>query len=229
MIKQIVTGIAVSVVGTAVTLALFLSGGASVQAPLAGQYNNSAANFPDGINLTKSVGYRGATEYQEGGVIGAGENQARWYNDTGKDAYVSVFVKPIATTTGTTNSPIASSTMQIIAGTSTASTIANYTAPSTVTTASLLYWKLATSTVAGTLNSSSTNSFSAIGNTAPNSIVRVAAGTYLNIAILAQASVDTDQLGTPSATCGNLNCETATSTNRGFNLLWIATIKTTQN
>lgn len=178
--------------------------------------------------FVNGVGYSGGVRNTVGGVIGNGQNQASWKNNTGKDAYVVVFLKPVATTTGVTNSPMASSTMQITAGTSSAATIDNYTAPNSLTTGAAIQWLVATSSVSKTLNASSTATF-APSNRAPRQVVRVANGEYLNIAILAQASVDTDQIGTPSATCGDLNCETATSTNRGFNLRWMLEYTTAPN
>ncbi len=229
MSKQIITSILTSLVASLLIISAYFDLAPKSGGDLGGQYNNLNSTFNDGITFTKNVGYQGAVVNLFGGVIGAGQNQAYWLNDTGREAYVSIFVKPVATTTSSnTISPIASSTMQIVAGTSTAATIANYTAPSSLTTASLLYWKLATSTAAKTLTASSTESGFA-PSTAPNRRVRVGPGEYLNIAILAQASVDTDQIGTPTATCGNLNCETATSTNRGFDLRYILSIWTPPN
>lgn len=197
-----------------------------------GLANDSIGSVRQTIDtFVNGIGFSGAKENVIGGVIKEGQNQASWKNTTGQDVYFTMaLVKPVATTTGVTNSPIASSSMQILVGTSTAATIADYTAPNTLTTASLINWFIATSTASKTLNASSSISYGGLGNRNLQNVVRVANGEYLNVAILANSVLGTPG-GAPSVGCASnglsspvagSSCDSATSTTRGFNLRWIA-------
>lgn len=168
--------------------------------------------------FVNGIGFRGGSKNLIGGTIGTGKNQASWKNTTGKDAYFTAgFAIPIATSTSV-NGPLASSTMRVLMGTSTASTIDNYANPATQSTGVFMTWIVATSTGSQSLAASSTATYGGLGNAGTKNVVRVKNNEYFNVAIIA------GQSGVPSATIcvAGGACEPATSTARGYNLRWFA-------
>lgn len=159
-------------------------------APLGGNVVNTANQYVAGTCL----GSLPVCENWAGGKIEAKSNQASWRNTTGGVVYVDLAE---LATDGT-----ASSSFKLYVGTSTAATIASdFTAPF----ASLINGViLATSTIATT-----TTNYDVAAQT-PHSI-RVADGVYVNFQLQEKDSNACGVAGT---------CETATSSNRGFNLQW---------
>lgn len=135
----------------------------------------------------------GIFENMAGGTIGAGRNQASFRNTYGKPIYV--YLADVSTT-GT-----ASSSFTLYVATSSTATIAdNFTAPFSSIINGFL---LATSSVATTTSNYDTPKNSRV--------VKVNSGQYVVF-----------QLQSTFDCVSNGLCETATSTNRGFNLVWRA-------
>lgn len=165
---------------------------------------------PTPVNNTVGVSQTNVGEFPEGALIGdafvkvvtgtipAGSNQASFRNTTGKTVYVD---QVIVRTTGT-----ASTTQRISVGSGSSATIADFTLP-TYALSSLLNYVLATSSAATT-----TSSVHGAGATDRAGVIAVADGDYINIA-LTQTFVQ--------GNCSGSVCETATSTNRGFNLEYL--------
>lgn len=167
----------------------------------AGSVRIDTDQFVNGL----SIGSPATFENWVRGTIPAGSNQASWRNNVGGAEVIVDRV--ILRTTGT-----ASSTFRLISGTSTAATIADFTAPAFTNTAFIVF-PFATSSTATT-----TNNFEGSGadQAAYGGIgaVSVADGGFVNFALLQGLS------GTPSPGCLSVGsvCESATSTNRGFNV-----------
>lgn len=130
--------------------------------------------------------------------IGAGDNNDCWQNTTGRTVYADLAT---FTTDGT-----ASTTFTIDIATSTTCAISDYTSPFSELIDS---YQLSTSTVAKTINSIKN------GGTNGTNVVAVPDDTYVSVLISAGEPA---QVGAP--TCDGSVCETATSTNRGFNAKW---------
>ena len=151
-------------------------------------------NFP--TNFTNGLANNGVFYGEVKGTIGAGSNQASWFNNTGKTVFVdraSLFVN------GT-----ASSTLQVNVGTSTTASIA-YAAYKTTTnpfSALIDSYTLATST-----NYRVVNSIKDAGTNGQN-IIRVQPNYYVFFLLK-----NPYQAGTSGGAY-----ESATSTARGFNL-----------
>lgn len=132
--------------------------------------------------------------------MGDGQNQAFWKNTTGQNVYVSGFISQLVSSAKTTT-PIASSTEALFGATSTASTITDSATPFSysgfIDTA-----LIATSTaqyVIITADNKGTNG---------HSTVLLKPNDYLLLA-----------LENPYIqSCTGATCETATSTNRGYNI-----------
>ena len=125
------------------------------------------------------------------GKIGPKTNQAYWKNTSGATAYISSF---LMATDGTASS---SYTFYAYASTSPVSNLYNFTAPTGNGTINLITpFTIATSSAATT--------------TPLANQIRVPANSYVNL--LFQATNGTG--------CNGTTCETATSSNRGFNVPW---------
>ena len=131
----------------------------------------------------------------ENGTINAGSNQGSWRNDTNRTVFIdTVSLFP----TGT-----ASTTFIYYVGTSTAAT---YTSDYTAPYATLIDgYRIPTSTPQLVINNHEH------AGTLGRNIISVDPGEYVNIAFF-QGYLETG--------CTGATCETATSTNRGFNLDW---------
>lgn len=138
------------------------------------------------------LGTTGSRYYS--GVIKAGNDQVSYRNTSGKDQYVDL---AILRTTGT-----ASTTQTLTAGTSTSATFNGFSVPSNIK--SLVNAIVATSSVATTTDS--VNGYGAAEGT-----VRLADGDYLNIGVYQ----------TFGNQCTGAVCETATSTNRGYDVRYV--------
>ena len=145
----------------------------------------------------------GECENTKAGIIKLGQDQAFWKNDTGRTVYVDLAdIAFLATSTGAT--PTASSTMVFSVATSTGTTLNEYSKPygSLIDAVSI-----STSSVplGGTINNmvGGTNGKGEIAVTAGQSVVFLIRSAY----------------GAGCVSASN-NCETATSTNRGFNAAW---------
>lgn len=214
MVKQItITAVVALVISLVVGFTFF--NGPTDQSNVddqAGSIRQTQDTFANGI------GFSGGVENVIGGTIGTSDNQDSWKNTTGKDVYFTYGVAiPIATSSSPTG-PLASSTMRVLMGTSTAATISDYANPSTQSTGVFMTWVVATSTGSRSLIASSTATFGGLGNAGTKNVVRVAQNEYFNVAIIASGS------GAPSATVCVVGgvCESATSTQRGYNLRWFA-------
>lgn len=150
--------------------------------------------YPDGIKIGKGPV---AVSWQTG-TIGSGVNQASFQNKTGRVMCADLAV---VRTTGT-----ASSSYRITVGTSTSATVSDFAAL-TGDNRSIIDFSFATSTTA-----TSSNSVHGVGAVA--GVVCVNADEYYNIALRAGTST------TASAGCNGATCESATSTNRGFDIIY---------
>lgn len=162
--------------------------------PSAGFSQSNPGQFEEGAQIG-SVGDR----YYSGTLSASQfQDQGSYHNTSGRDQFVKML---ILHTTGT-----ASSTQTLTAGTSTSATFNGFSVPSTVK--SFLNVTVATSTVATT-----TNSIQGIG--APSGdgagVVRLADGDYFNFGLYQ----------TYGTKCTGSVCETATSTNRGFDVRYV--------
>lgn len=165
-----------------------------VDQSLGGDVRNPGDNSPNGIqlgNLPVTVNY-------DGGKIQPKTNTAFWKNTTGKTQYVDY----VEVSTDNT----ASSTFAVYAyATSTAPrTLYDFVAPvnNATTLLSINQFIIAT-TSAATTTTNIDKAFS--GKT-----VRVSANSYLDVSLVQ----------TFGSACTGSICETATSSNRGFNVQW---------
>lgn len=152
------------------------------------------SNVQDSAVFTNGVGFgkTGYLMFDTNGTIGAGSNQASWRNTLGRTVYIDL---AYLRTSGT-----ASTTFRFGIATSTAATVNNYTAPF----ASLINnYRIATSSAATTTSS--------LARSMGEPLIPVASGEYVNIYF---------QQGYGQTNCTGAVCETATSTNRGFNVDW---------
>ncbi len=135
--------------------------------------------------------------FSKSGTIGAGSNIGGWTNRSGRTAYVDLFS---VTTTGT-----ASSTYSIYAyaSSSAPSTTYDFVTPASADKMLISNFALATSSTATTTSS--------LEKAPAGKVVRVPDGWTLYTILKA-----------PAASCPSVagSCESATSTNRGFNLDW---------
>lgn len=179
----------VAVVVAVVAVSSFTDGTATPSEPAAGASQSAPGEFPEGALLGNAF-----SKYVTG-TIGAGENQTAYRNTSGRTQYVDLAT---VRTTGT-----ASTTQRITVGKSTSSTIANFTA-ATFAESSLINYVLATSSAATT--TASVQGSAAVDRAG---VIALADGEYLIFA-LTQTFLQ--------GNCSGSVCETATSTNRGFNL-----------
>lgn len=201
MKKYIFGGIVLVVAGLLLGFVLFGSVKAPVsipveQAPLGDVNTNSTLSFNSPVCHASSG--TSICEDWAGGKIIAQRNQAYWKNTTGMTQYVDL---ADVSTDGN-----ASSTFKIYA-VSTSSPLANiydFTAPAATTSNLINGFSFATSSAA-TTTSNMESSFA-------GRVVRVPAGSEVNIYLQSNDG----GLCNPKAS----KCETATSTNRGFNLFW---------
>ncbi len=154
--------------------------------------NNSGSQFTNGA----SFGPTGINTNWAGDKIYAKTNQASWLNNTGMTQYVDLLD---VSTDGT-----ASSTFKIfaVATTSALTTLYDFTAPAGGLLA-INGFSFSTSTTATTTSS--------IDKAIAGHVIRVPDGSRINIYLQA-----VDNRLCPATGL----CETATSTNRGFNLFW---------
>lgn len=195
MNKKILGLVAVLVVG------LLLGGGyllgkSSVPHSTGGVVNNNGVSFTNGADF----GLLPVTVNWTGGKIAAKSNTAFWKNTTGMVQYVDYGE---VSTDGT-----ASSTYKVyaVATTSAISTLYDSVATPTSTEGKMLInaFTIATSSIATTTTS--------IDKAPAGKTIRVPDGYQVNIYL-----VNSD---TGCASQGSGVCETATSSNRGFNLPW---------
>lgn len=158
-------------------------------APSAGYSQSDVGKFPEGVE-NGGVG----TRYYPISLVGV-NSQGSYCNKSGRVQYVDLAV---LRTTG-----IASSTFTLTAGTSTASSFNQFSVAGTIK--ALLNTVLATSTVATT-----TNSMQGPGATTGDGsgVVALANNACFNYGIYQ----------TYGTACSGSVCETATSSNRGFNI-----------
>lgn len=188
------------VVALAVAVAAFfgLSHAIPASAPSAGYTQSNLGEFPEGAKLG-DAGVRNVAI-----SIPAGSDQFAYHNTSGRTQYVSV---PALSTTGT-----ASTTFTVTAGTSTAATFNGFTVQSGAQSVkALLNAFIATSSVATT-----TNSLQGPGAQTGQGagVIALPDGGYLNVGIYQ----------TYATQCTGSVCETATSTNRGFNVTGFLTV-----
>jgi hypothetical protein len=170
---------------------------------------NSVSELVDDVkDRAGSAIYTNVDQYANGVGIGdevvvwekvsleAGDNNLGWENKTGKTVYVDLAT---VTTSGT-----ASTTFTIDVATSSTENISDFTSPFSEIIDS---YQLSTSSVAQTINSEEDQGTNGM------SVVPVADGEFVSLLLSAGEPAQT---GEPS--CDGSVCETATSTNRGFNL-----------
>lgn len=163
-------------------------------------------NFTQGVSL-------GGTEikFTKAGIIPAQQNHATYFNNTGRVVYIDYTEMDVIPTTNNiayTAYANASSSMRFSAGTTTSNTSAtlntfDYSAPFATLIDNVL---VATSTTG--VATTSINSDINVGR--DQGTVPVLPGQYVYF-IFRQDS---------TGTCNGSTCETATSTNRGFNVHW---------
>jgi hypothetical protein len=195
IIVSAVTAIVVLVVGLAVI-------GSVANAPVStgletgsvnGPIQNSVWNFQKGA----SFGSNKYAQFSQSGIIAAGANQASWQNRTGRTIYIN---RHDVSTTGTASSTYA---LYVYASTSPARTIYDFVAPASANRMLINNFALATSSAATTTSS--------LDKALAGKVVQVPDGSYVDIQLSSAAP------GCPSVAGV---CESATSTNRGFNLEW---------
>ena len=131
----------------------------------------------------------------QGDKIGPKQNQASWRNTSGQTVYLDYAE---VSTDGTASS---SYKFYVYASSTKVSTAYDFTAPGSAGKVAINGFTIATSSAATT----TTNVANGAGQT-----VQVPNGSYVNIVM---QSVN-------GSGCNGTTCETATSTNRGFNLQW---------
>ena len=185
------------------------SGGAQEQQAPEEQTFGSVKSVPDVYPNGLKVG-DGLTKWTKL-ILGPGQNKTGLTNTTGYLYVDEVVAYTTPTSTNSGVSVVASSSYQFVVGTSTLAwtSLNDFLDPrngsSQTATNSMIYMPIATGTTA-------TSSASGGYNGRFRSLV-LKAGEYLNVALLEGVS------GTPSAGCETvLNCESATSTRRGFNM-----------
>ena len=180
-----------------------------------GSVRQIADSYPNGVTI--------GTQSQnviEGRILGGdgdstaadSDTQWSWKNTTGRAVFASARAIGVATSSWafidavSTTGGIASSTLRLIAGTSTSATISDY--PTLTTSNSgLLSWLIATSTAANSMVGSTTDSIWA-GSSTKNPVVMVQPNEYVNFLLMQTGPV----------ACANAGCLVATSTERGYNL-----------
>ena len=138
--------------------------------------------------------------FTRNGVVGAGFNSGSWQNRTGRTVYIDLAT---ITTTGTASS---SSLVYGYATSTLPSTTYDFTAPTSANRMAINAFPIATSSAATTTSS--------IEKRLAGGVISVPDGWYF-VVLLRQ---DTTNADIACAAAGL--CETATSTNRGFNLEW---------
>lgn len=196
ILKNIGITVVVALVTVVASIGFFAPSDSNVPSGSGNEVGSSVNTNID--SYANGVGIGDLVVFNKQGTLGVGVNQASWRNTIQRDVFIDL---AYLTTSGT-----ASSTALLLVGTSTAATIADYTAP-TPGFFSLINFALATSSTATTTNSLH-------GSGAQSGLVKIAPGEYLNIAILPGVR------GTTPAGCapGSASCESATSTNRGYTL-----------
>ena len=157
-------------------------------------------------------------------ALGPQVNRTSYRNTSGKDEYIKLEYADI-TATSTRGPAVASSSYQLLMGSSTVDWTASGATSSDFVrqdaggdgsaTTSLLRWPIATTTP----KYATTTEFRVKQNTG-FSYLRLAAGDYINLGLFQ------GQSGIPSGECPSIAaiCESATSTNRGFNVSTIIRI-----
>ncbi len=158
-------------------------------------FHNTAEVFSGGVGIGIAGSSHEQLSFTVSGTIGSGRNQGVWRNRTGRTVLISS--ADIAFPSGT-----ASSSLLVYISTSTASTVADFTAPF----GSLIDgMAIATST---SLARITPNSVKNAGTNGRN-VVDVQDGEYVIVALLQKESTQN--------TCDTTHgCESATSTNRGW-------------
>lgn len=203
----VATGIAVILSLVALVVGLSRPGSTPTPDAPTGAQSGPVQNVP--WNFTQGAGLGGpSVTFTQGGVIPLGSNQASWRNLTGRTVYIDLAAISVIASSSSTFSAAniwASSTSAIYAYASTTAprTLYDFTAPAVNATSTLLIsnFALATSSTATTTSSYDKN----LGG----KVVQVPNGGY--VVFLQQAQ----SVSCPT-TAGA--CESATSTNRGFNL-----------
>lgn len=159
---------------------------------------NSPVSFVAGISLDSN----NELVVSKSSVMGPGVNQAFYQNKTGRIVYVDyIDAYPVSTTNNFGAVTTASSSMRVSVGTSTTASIANnFAAP---------FATLIDNALIATGTPMVVNSDKDVGTNGRGTIP-VLPGQYIYI-LMRQDSGNT---------CTGSICETATSTNRGFNLKW---------
>lgn len=178
---------------------LFLVGSSPSSAPVV---ENSVGGVSQEIDFyVNGVGFGpDFATFSQSGTIGSGRNSGSWENKTGRTVYVDLSTM---TTTGTASS---SSIVYGYASSTLPSTTYDFTAPASANRMTIGAFSIATSSVATTTSS--------IEKAPAGKVISVPDGWYL-IFLLRQ---DTTNASIACAAAGL--CETATSTNRGFNVDW---------
>lgn len=167
-------------------------------APTPAPSNLGAVTDIDGYNFTAGINFGSVKENWGSGQIYPKTNEAYWKNTTGRTQYIDLLD---VSTDGTASSTY---TIYAVATSSPLTTLYDFTAPVSSTGQMLINgFKFATSSTATT---TSNYDFAGAGK-----VVRVPDGQYVDIYLTAP-------IACPS---GGGNCESATSTNRGFtNVFW---------
>jgi hypothetical protein len=194
-----ILGILGGLVVALIAVLVVLSGHSTpAPAPVGGDVRNPGDSSPQGIQL----GDLPVTVNWASGKIAAKSNTATWINTTGKVAYVDLLNLSTDGTASTTY------TFYAYATTTAVRTLYDFVPPAEVTSAAGLTRMLINGTILGTSTiATSTSNFD--GSTFPR-VIRVPAGSRVNILL-------TQRYTTP---CTGVQCETATSSNRGFNIQW---------
>lgn len=197
MKKYIVGAVVILVVGIALVLGLKAFAPAPVPETVPVQAQLGDVNYNSTNNFSTAVCHDNVCEDWEGGKIAAKSNQAYWKNTTGQTQYVDLID---VSTNGT-----ASSTFNIyaIATSSALVPLYDFTTPAATSSNLINNFSFATSSTATTTSN--------LDKAFAGKVVQVLDGSQVNIYVRAS-----DGVCNPQAT----KCETATSTNRGFDLFW---------
>lgn len=207
--NKVLSSILVTVASLALGVSLWSVHLATALNPnLGGTVENFPSWFTNGLSVgNNSNGNTGVFTNAVAGQIGPGANTAHWTNNTGHTVFIPLVVLH---TTGT-----ASSSMKLIVSAST-------TVPALADDFNALNLPMndvAISTIVATSSTATTTSnlLSVAQNSSKSSgVISVAAGSSLNIVMHNASGV----ANAPLNTCNGASCETATSTNRGFNVNW---------
>lgn len=195
MKKYIIGGVVILVVGLLLVIGL---GGQKPQSPQPAFVGDDNLNSTRNFNTPICHANGNVCEDWAGDKIYAKTNQAYWKNTTGKTQYVDQL--------DVSTDGVASSTFNIWA-VATSSALANaydFTAPLATSTTLINNFSFSTTSVATTTSS--------LDKAPTGRVIAVPDGSQVNIYL---RSADG-----PTCNPQGVKCETATSTNRGFNLFW---------